>query len=564
MNTYRNELTEFGNIVTWDTEFSGQEDGKLHIPHGKFEALGVLSGEDVYLYDNPDILPAVFERLFRCKMWILQNALYDLRQMSRFVPDILDRMPLVWDTEVVEHYIRTDYSSYNLDNLARRHLGIVVKKEMYEKLRNATFEDAALMEYLANDLVITNRVYKSQREYFKTDKEQLELYFMIDEPMISILSKMSLRGIRIDVERMIAWSEEVERKIEEYSKHISFNPRSPQQVKDYLFLKYRIKIKDTTLDTLETIREKFKDSEDLKALIEVKHLEKLRSTYGRTWIDKYVVNGEVHADVRVIGTETGRITYQNPNMQQIPARDFPIYREFVRAHDGMKLLVADISQQEPRLTAYISGEKHLQEYFVTGADIHLEVAKRIFKNPNLTKEKNKHERSIGKAINLGISYGLSAKGLSANVGIDLLDAEKIIDDYFREFPGIMNYITTQRSKASAFGFVQTKLGRKLYINPYNWTWKNTAINYPIQGSGADVLKLWMQNIAEKCKEQSLDFPLLMCIHDELVLEIPEGTEMEYVRILQEALDEVSVTLMPDAPYKFETEYEIGDSWACKK
>jgi len=558
-----NELDNFPPAVAWDTEFAKQLDNKLHIPHGEFVALGITDGERYWIYEDEKLLPKVFERLKKCKVWILQNSLYDLRQMTRFVPNLLDDMPFIWDTEIVEHYVRTDYQRYNLDFLARRWLGIGVKKGMYEALSEGTQDRDELIQYLCNDVSITYRVFERQIEYMN-DEGLLNLYKKIDAPMIEILTRMTLRPVRVDVKAMEQWIEQLEQRVKELRSKFSFNPNSSQQIQQYFRMKYKIILKDGRIETLEKVAKTGRvGTEELAELVELKHLEKLVSTYGRTWLEKYVENEELYADAKVFGTQTGRITYQNPNLQQVPARNFPIYRTFIINHPNKVILVADISQQEPRITAYISNETQLQHYFTDNLDIHLAVAKKIFKNDSLTKE-NKHERDIGKAINLGISYGLTSRGLAERTGLDEVDADKIIDDYFAEFPNIANYITSMRSMAQDRGYVKTLLGRRMNINCYNWQWRNTAINYPIQGSGADTVKLWMIYIWKYCKKIGLEFPLLLTIHDEIVLEVDKDLVDDYIEIMKRALKTVSKIIIPNAPYEFEMEFGVGNSWACKK
>lgn len=552
----------FGKVITWDTEFAEQEKSKLHIPHGKFVAMGITDGIRLWVYTDKSILPAVFEVMRKSKTWVLQNAVYDLRQMTRFVPNLLDKMPFIWDTELVEHLIRSDYKSYNLDALSRRWLSKPVKKEMYETLGEGTYNLNEVITYMCNDIKVTHEIFIKQYKAIEDDVAQV--YLDIESRMIEIISRMTLRDIRVDKEAWLKFIQEINKQIEEKSEQFNFNIASSEQIIQYFRLKHGIKLPNAQTGTLEKYSSRYSE---IKDLIELKHLLKLQSTYGESWLNNHVVDKNgisvVRADARVIGTYTGRITYNSPNMQQIPARNYPIYRSFIIAHPDKSIIVVDISQQEPRILAYISKDEHLSQIFIEKQDIHLGVARKIFDNPNLTKA-NKHERDIGKAINLGIGYGLTAKGMAERTGIPLERAEQIITDYFNSFPNVYNYIITKRQEAKINGYVTTLSGRRIYVNMYSWEGNNVAINAPIQGSGADVLKLWMILSYNKCKEAGLPFPFLMCIHDELVLEVDKGSEPEYIKILQDALDEVSLTLIPDCGYKFEMEYGTGTSWACKK
>lgn len=250
----------------------------------------------------------------------------------------------------------------------------------------------------------------------------------------------------------------------------------------------------------------------------------------------------------------------NPNLLNIPSNKIPEYRDLFISAKG-KLIVADISAQEPRCLAYLSRDKNLIDMFQKGLDVHLEVARVIYDDPTLTKRKDKKKRDVGKTINLATSYGLTAKGLATRLNISLEDAERFMRNYFRKFPGVQLYITRQRQLARRLGYIETIYGRRVWMNRHNFQIENNAINAPIQGSSADFSKYWMNLFRTYCKQSKLEFPVCNMVYDELVCDVKESLMEAYKDLLLKSFHETAEKLFPGIP--FELEIGVGDKWSCK-
>lgn len=559
MEIVHNQLpAEIPPIVAVDTEFYGQSEEKLHLVHGDFAALAFGTDEQVYIITDEALVPEALKRLQTCTSIVMQNALYDLRQLSRYGVFTSQLLPFIYDTMIVEKLLGSNYyANFNLDALARRYLMRGVKKEMYGKLIEQTATLSELVDYIAEDVATTYAIYRKQLRVAM--KESLmPVYVEIEEPTMRAI--LDMPPIRIDVDAWQSFIQSIEQQLEAERAKISINPTSPKQVKEYFYLKYRVELSTTDEKEMTKLAKKYPEAE---IILRIRELSKISGTYGREWLEKYVRDGFVASDFKVIGTITGRFSSSNPNLQNIPARKYPQFRTFFIPRDNHVMIVADISQQEPRLLAVLSGDKALIEAFNAGTDVHLEVARRIFNNPDLTKE-NKFERSVGKAINLGISYGLTPRGLAENAGIPLDEAEAIIVEYFNHYPGVERYMQEYRDKAMEYGYVETLSGRRIYINPYSKDWMNVAVNAPIQGSGADMTKLWIINIWSICKKLGIQFPLVATVHDEIVLDVPKEDVYDYLEIVGKAFEQAVNKLIPNSPVPFIYEAEYGTSWACKQ
>jgi len=559
MEIVYNQLpAEIPPIVAVDTEFYGQSEEKLHLVHGDFAALAFGTDEQVYVITDEALVPEALKRLQTCTSIVMQNALYDLRQLSRYGVFTSQLLPFIYDTMIVEKLLGSNYyANFNLDALARRYLMRGVKKEMYGKLIEQTATLSELVDYIAEDVATTYAIYRKQLRVAM--KESLmPVYVEIEEPTMRAI--LDMPPIRINVDAWQSFIQSIEQQLEAERAKISINPASPKQVKEYFYLKYRVELSTTDEKEMTKLAKKYPEAE---IILRIRELSKISGTYGREWLEKYVRDGFVASDFKVIGTITGRFSSSNPNLQNIPARKYPQFRTFFIPRDNHVMIVADISQQEPRLLAVLSQDSALIEAFNSGTDVHLEVARRIFNNPELTKE-NKFERSVGKAINLGISYGLTAKGLSENAGIPIEEAEAIIVEYFNHYPGVERYMQEYRDKAMEYGYVETLSGRRIYINPYSKDWMNVAVNAPIQGSGADMTKLWIINIWRICKKLGIQFPLVATVHDEIVLDVPKEDVYDYLEIVGKAFEQAVNKLIPNSPVPFIYEAEYGTSWACKQ
>lgn len=543
-----------GELVCFDFETFGQTERKLHRPNGTFACISVnleRNPNDVYqIYDSHDLRKLY--SVIRAGEWVCHNALYDLRQFLRHV-NIVPRY--MHDTMIAEQSMYGGlYQNFGLDDLSRRWLGKPMNKDTRVDFVTASEMTPIMKKYAADDVVATLQIAIAQKKTFDGDIG-FKAYRVADEPMIFPILEMP--GFRVDMDNWTKMVEEFAAKAKEIEAELEINVMSPAQVKKKA-ASLGIHLQDTSAVTLV----EFHDRPFIQRVIEARMYRKAVSTYGMSWLEENVESdGKVYADYHITGASTtGRMSCSNPNMQNIPQRKLPQYRKQFLASDGSVIGVLDVKQQEPCILAWHSRDAKLLEAIINKEDLHLAVAREIFDNPKLTKD-NKDERGVGKTINLGTSYGLTKFGLAAKLGISEEKADKFLTSYFRKFGGVFSYIQTQRQNGYRRGYVTTALGRRSYLNTYDHSWENNAINSPIQGGAADFTKVWARRAWEKCKRQGIPFTTVAYVHDETVLDIPRDVLKETRSIQNEAFQEAAELLYKGVP--FEVEAEFGRSWAAK-
>lgn len=538
-------------MVSLDCEFYGQTLEKLHRPHGTFACISIAveGREDTYqLYDTHDL-----KKLFLSMgkgLWVGHNMLYDLRQLMKFV-EIKPRY--VHDTMLVDQSMFGGYyQKFSLADLVRRYEGEIMHKEVRSEFSDATEMTPEMKEYAAGDATHTLNIALKQREQHQ-DALGFSAYSDIDEKMIWPI--LDMQGTLIDVG---AWTKAVkgfEDKAQELQDELGFNVNSAAQVLSSL-KKAGIHLINTKAETLL----EYADRPIVRQILETRMYRKAASTYGMKWLEKNVeADGKVYSSWHITGAETGRMSSSNPNLQNIPSRKMPIFRTFFVASTGNIFIVDDVHQQEPCILAYESKDKILTEAIFKGEDLHLTVAREIFNDPAMKKEDDR--RAVGKTINLGTSYGLSAVGAAKRLNIPLEEAERFIQQYFNRFSGVFSWISQMRQQAYNNGYVKTSAGRRIYMNTYNTQWQNNAINAPIQGGAADFTKMWKRKIWEKCREQGLPYTICLIVHDELGSDTPRAMVKDMNHLRKEAFDETATTLFKGIPMS--SEFEMGKSWACK-
>jgi DNA polymerase-1 len=292
------------------------------------------------------------------------------------------------------------------------------------------------------------------------------------------------------------------------------------------------------------------------------------STYGINWLNKNLEEDNlVYCGWNALKAVTGRPSAAKPNLQNIPVRDEEgigtgKFREFFTSrYDGGFIIVSDVSQQEPRITAFLSGDERLRQAFETGEDVHQVVTDGI--NELLTRYgKEPITRKIGKAINLGIVYGKTAYGLAEDMGISEEEADLFISAYFQKFPDVKRLVDKLTRQGQDHGYVETTSGRRVYINPYKTKGDNLSVNAPHQGGAADMTKMALRFIYEECKKQDIPYFLTMVIHDEVVADVPNKTQAKRaVKIIEDAWIKAASILYPGMPFEVDT--GVGESWAVK-
>ncbi len=494
-----------------------------------------------------------------------QNLKYDISVLKKYGVSIKGKL---FDTMLAHYLIQPDMR-HNMDVLAETYLNyrpvsietlIGKKGKAQGNMRDA--DPAEVAEYAGEDADITFRL----KQVFEPELEKIEtksVFETIEVPLVPVLSDMELEGINLDTDALAKLSKELEHDIDRLDKEIieiagePFNIASPKQLGDILFGKMKLvdkpkKTKSGQFSTSEDILvELAKEHEIAQKIIDYRQSVKLKSTYVDalpTMVSK--VTGRVHTSFNQAVAATGRLSSNNPNLQNIPirtARGQEVRKAFIPRDENHLILAADYSQIELRLIAELSGDKVMMDAFINNEDIHRSTAAKVF-GVDL-EEVTREQRSNAKTVNFGIIYGVSAFGLSQQTTLSRGEASDIIKSYFQTYPGIRDYIESQKEFARKNGFVTTLLGRKRFLKDINSRnavvrghAERNAVNAPLQGTAADIIKLAMIDIHEKL--QPFETKMMLQVHDELVFDAPKG-EIESVKpIIQKAMEGVVETKVP--------------------
>ena len=506
----------------------------------------------------------------------LQNAKFDLHVLKRH------DMPLkniIFDT-MLASYIKDSSRKHGLKQQASDYLDyIMVEYEQLLKNSSASLtietvpiEDAA--SYACDDAFATLLLTKYWQK--NLDEKELDLLYDIEVPTALVLAQMEENGASIDINCLNGIEKEIQERLDEVESKIyeqvgeKFNINSPKQVGDMLFGKLNLKAKgmksktgySTSAKVLETLAEEHQVAKDI---LEQRHLAKLKSTYVDTLPElRSPADGRIHTTFNQTVTTTGRLSSSNPNLQNIPARTAlgnRIRGAFVAENPENYILSADYSQIELRLLAHISRDDNLIEAFCNDEDIHSSTAAKIFDVP--VEQVTKDMRSKAKAVNFGIVYGQSRYGLASSLGISPFEAQDFIDRYFASYPDIKNYMDETIKFAYAHGYVETLYGRKRYLSSgllstngkIQEAAQRAAINAPIQGTAADVMKLAMVRVQNDFLKNNIKSKIIIQVHDELVIETI-NTELEDVkRIVKSAMELNQPFLVP-----LKIDVYAGKSW----
>jgi DNA polymerase-1 len=505
-----------------------------------------------------------------------QNLKYDIHI---FANEGITLKGVEHDT-LLQSYVLESHRSHDMDGLAQRHLG--EKTTTYEEVcgkgvHQITFDQVNLdiaTNYAAEDADITLRLHHAMYPAIAADEKLLRIYREIEMPAMHALSVMERNGILIDVPKLAAQAQVVGQRLLELEKQIHelagqpFNIQSPKQIAEILFGKLELPvIKKTPLgapSTDEEVLQKLAENYPLPAkILDYRSLAKLQSTY----IEKLprMVNpstGRVHTSYSQAVAVTGRLASSDPNLQNIPVRteEGRKIREAFIAKPGTVMVSADYSQIELRIMAHIAEDESLLKAFAAGEDIHKATAAEMF-HADL-KEVTSEQRRYAKVINFGLIYGMSAFGLAGNLGIERSAAQQYIDTYFARYPGVAEYMAKTRISAKELGYVETVFGRRLWLPEIRSAngmrrqgAERAAINAPMQGTAADLIKLAMIAVQVWIEQEKLETRMLLQVHDELVLEVPQA-ELELVRLnLPRLMTEVAQLKVP-----LLVEVGIGANW----
>ncbi|SKC07771.1 DNA polymerase I [Soonwooa buanensis] len=508
---------------------------------------------------------------------IAHNLKYDFKVLKNYNIEVKGPM---YDT-MIAHYLLNPDGRHGMDYLSEMYLNytpIPIESLIGKKGKNQlTLRGVSLEEqtaYAAEDADITFQLYQLFAP--QLIKENLEEVFKtIEMPLMLVLAKMELIGVKLDSEWLKKESGDLENdlrnletKIFELSEE-EFNMNSPKQLGEILFEKLKLdpkakKTKTGQYATSEDVLQKLASKHEIIALIlDYRQLQKLKSTYVDALPNQIdPIDNRVHTTYAQTVAATGRLASVNPNLQNIPIRTLrgqQIRGAFV-ADKGYKIISADYSQIELRLIAEISDELNMIEAFQNGEDIHAATAAKLFKIP--IEEVSKTQRSQAKSVNFGIIYGQGAFGLADQTGMSRSEAKAMIDAYFQTYPRLKEYMSEQVENARKNGYVVTMLGRKRHlkdINSSNFVVKGhaerNAVNAPIQGSAADIIKLAMIKIDNILTEKQLKTKMLLQVHDELIFEAPLDEVDEVSTIIKDAMESAYSTKVP-----LTVEVGVGDNW----
>ena len=504
-----------------------------------------------------------------------QNFKYDLTIFAR---NGIDVQGVAFDT-MLESYVLNSTGRHNMDDLAKRSLGhqTISFEEIAGKGKNQlTFNQIPLeqaAEYAAEDADVTMKLQQVLWEKLSKEPSLEKLFKEMELPLLGVLSRMERRGVLIDSDALFLQSNEIANRLSELEEQAyvlagqPFNLASTKQLQEILFDKLGLPVIQKTPkgapSTNEEVLEELAFSHELpKVLVEHRGLSKLKSTY----TDKLpqMVNpqtGRVHTSYHQAVTATGRLSSSDPNLQNIPIRNEEgrrIRQAFI-AREGFTVVAADYSQIELRIMAHLSQDQGLINAFTQGKDIHRSTAAEIF--GVALDEVTSEQRRNAKAINFGLIYGMSAFGLSRQLGIGRADAQSYMDLYFKRYPGVQQFMTDIREKAKAQGYVETLFGRRLYLPDINSSngmrrkaAERVAINAPMQGTAADIIKRAMIQLDQKLQNDP-DIAMIMQVHDELVFEVRSEKVAffrEQIKQHMEAAAELVVPLI--------VEVGVGQNW----
>jgi DNA polymerase-1 len=494
------------------------------------------------------------------KTWIGQNLKYDLLLMKWYGIEPAGKL---FDT-MLAHYVIEPDGKRSMDLLSAKYLGyepvpieelIGKKGKTQGNMRDVEIEK--IKDYAAEDADITLQLKNVFFPLLKK-KEVEKVFNEVENPLVKVLTDMEYEGIRIDTEFLSGYSKELEKDAKKSEERVyktcgvRFNLASPRQLGEVLFDKMKLdssarKTKTGQYQTGEDVLLKLAARGHAVAddILAFRELTKLKSTY----VDALpqLINrktGRVHTTYGQAVAVTGRLASNNPNLQNIPVRTDrgkEIRKAFIPRDSRYKLLSADYSQIELRIVAAISGDKNMCRAFIEGTDIHTATAARVYNVAE--KEVTKEMRYKAKSVNFGIIYGQGPFGLADNLGISRTEAKEIIDNYKKQFSGIQKYMDETINFARENGYVQTIMGRKRWlrdINSANFTVRGfaerNAINSPIQGTAADMIKLAMQKVHAAMKKEGMKSRMILQVHDELVFDALKSEVKELKPLIIECME----------------------------
>ncbi len=547
-------------------------------------SISIIIQNEVYYIDNKDIikenLKCIFENIE------IQKIGYKLKQDYILLKQIgVDLNGFSYDIEIAGYIIDSIKNKYDIETLALRYLNLELSrflkpKETVKQLDLFTMEEETVGEEEKNKACVyayaINKLYPITKKMIE-EQGSMELFNNIEMKVSEVLAKMQYTGIGIDKEELIEYGRKIKLEIDEKTEKIyklcgqEFNINSTKQLGKVLFEDLKLPVQkkkksgySTDVEVLEKLRE---EHPVIRELLDYRQICKLNSTYVEgmlPYINKKTKR--IHSYFHQTVTATGRISSAEPNLQNIPTR-FELgksLRKAFKPKEGCIFIDADYSQIELRVFAHISNDKNMIEAFKQGADIHSEVASKVFEK-NI-EEITKEERTKAKAVNFGIVYGISDFGLGEQLHISRKEAKEYIEQYLQKYRGIKEYMEKIDEEAKENGYVTTMFGRRRNIpeiKSQNFMVRQfgsrAALNMPIQGTAADIMKLAMIEVNKKIEEKNLKTKIVLQVHDELLLEVPKKEIEEAIETLKTSMENIVKLSVP-----LVAEVTSADNWyGCK-
>ncbi|HDS7239791.1 DNA polymerase I [Morganella morganii] len=586
LNRWAQILREAGEFA-FDTETDSLDNLSARLVGMSFAA---KAGHAAYVPIGHDYLDAPDQLLTEQVLRVMKPILEDekirkIGQNLKFDRGIMENYGvelrgIAFDTMLESYVLNSVAGRHDMDSLADRHLNY--KTTTFEDIagkgkKQLTFNQIPLEEaanYAAEDADITLLLHQALYPQLEAEKSLLHVYQDIEMPLVPVLSRMERTGVLIDANVLAAQSVELTARLDELEKQAfaiageEFNLSSPKQLQTILFEKLNLPVVKKTPggapSTNEEVLEELADNHELpRVILEHRSLSKLKTTY----TDKLPLmvdpkTRRVHTSYHQAVTATGRLSSRDPNLQNIPVRtdEGRRIRQAFIARDGYCIMAADYSQIELRIMAHLSQDKGLLKAFAEGKDIHRATAAEVFGMP--LDEVTADQRRSAKAINFGLIYGMSAFGLARQLGIPRGEAQRYMDLYFERYPGVLEYMARTREHAAEKGYVETLEGRRLWlpeINSRNGMRRKAAereaINAPMQGTAADIIKKAMITVDDWLQKENIDALMIMQVHDELVFEVRKEQQAEMAEKIR-GLMEAAMKL--DVPLKVEA--GVGANW----
>ncbi|MBR5485610.1 MAG: DNA polymerase I [Oscillospiraceae bacterium] len=523
--------------------------------NGSIIKLGAVCSNEIFIFTEEQQIKTMLES-------DIQKVTVDCKQLWHYcIENNISLGNICFDITLAAYLLSPSSSDYSLEILAGEH------SAEYSLPNEFPQDDAETVENLCRMYALYSVMHKKLEDY-----GQLELLEKMEIPLARVLSYMEIDGFRVDKDGILSYGEEISEGIARLEQSIyahsgeNFNINSPQQLGKILFEKLELPVRKKTKTGYSTNAEVLESLIDahpiVRDILEYRKLAKLRSTYVEGLVKQISADGKIHTHFNQTDTRTGRLSSTEPNLQNIPVRTElgSQLRKFFTADDGCVLIDADYSQIELRVLAHISGDENMTAAFQSGEDIHTNTAAQVFDLPPLFVTPEMRRRA--KAVNFGIVYGIGAYSLSQDIGVSVKEADRYIKNYLATFSGVAQYMEKTISNAKQYGYVSTLFGRRRYLPEINSSNKimqafgqRVAMNAPIQGTAADIIKIAMIKVFERLEREKTNARLILQVHDELLVQAPEN-EAEQVRKMvleeMEAAAQLAVTLSVDAG--------VGKTW----